>query len=289
MLWLVACLFDVSNPHFDGAGGSGDSAAVVAEEACSAGLIHLNGEVFASIQDAADVALDDAVIELCPGEFRENLDFRGPVTLRRMPGADGEVLLVGTQRASVIRAREGGTFEELVITEGQGYKTDNGRFGGGLYTAGDTEVTDVVFRDNTADYAAGFYAPEGDTATLTNVTFTSNVADTLGGGAVFAFGSSVTLVDCLFDGNRATFGGGFGTYGDTTTQMQGTTFEGNNASSAGGAMSLHTATVVVSDGAFSGSFPQDVALTYDTDSTDMDVPGTDFTCVAREVGELGCE
>lgn len=90
----------MSNPRFDGTGddSAGDSSVPEVED-CSdwgdglTGKIYRNGNVYASIEDAVNNAAEDSFVELCPGTYRENIDLRSRMTLRRRPGVEGEVLL----------------------------------------------------------------------------------------------------------------------------------------------------------------------------------------------------
>jgi len=288
ILLASGCLFDVSNPYFDGLGASESGAA--AEEACSLGLVHRNDAVYASIQEAVDVAVEGDVIEVCPGEYRENLELYEHITIRRMPGSEGQVLLVGTRKNTVIWASEGGVFEGLVLSGGQGWKASNGsRYGGGLYAGIEAtiDVIDVTFLDNSAEYGGGFYGPQNGESTLTGCVFEGNRADVIGGGAAIGYGSS-ELNDVTFRANRSKWGGGLSLTAESTAHVDGVVFDGNAADSTGGAMYIGSSVVLVSGGEFSGSFPKDILLAYDGDSLQLDAPGAEFTCDARHAN-MGCE
>jgi uncharacterized repeat protein (TIGR01451 family) len=84
---------------------------------------------------------------------------------------------------------------------------------GGVVGAADTATfTNVIFRNNTAEYGGGFYSTAG-VHQFTNVVFVNNVArrtwDTaVGGGGVQSYDSTLHFVNTTFFGNSAGAAGG---------------------------------------------------------------------------------
>jgi len=82
--------------------------------------------------------------------------------------------------------------------------------GGGIYNIYESNPTliTVTFNENMADHnGGGMYNKNGSNPILTNVTFSENSADGVGGG-IYNDGNSSTLTDVTFLGNSAFSGGG---------------------------------------------------------------------------------
>lgn len=87
------------------------------------------------------------------------------------------------------------------------FKGNSAHFGGGvMLRAGSTATVDgTLFEDNTAEYSAGLRC-ENSTVTVTNSTFSRNDAYS-GGGLGSGVSGFVTLSDCVFYDNTASFRG----------------------------------------------------------------------------------
>ncbi|WP_165223312.1 choice-of-anchor Q domain-containing protein [Aquisphaera insulae] len=111
-------------------------------------------------------------------------------------------------------------------------------YGGGLDASGSgLSLTDVVFRGNsTGGYGGGasIFSTSG-TTTLTNVAFIGNSASHEGGG-LFIGGNSATLTNVTFTNNSGLYGGGMYTVSGSRT-LTNVTFTNNSASGYGGGMS----------------------------------------------------
>ena len=103
--------------------------------------------------------------------------------------------------------------------------------GGGLTNFdGTVNLTNVTFGDNLGGSAGGGLFNDGDgTATLTDVSFTGNSADSGDGGGLYnsALGTA-TQTNVVFYGNRAGDQGG-GVFNDGTATLTNTSFSGNSA------------------------------------------------------------
>ena len=85
------------------------------------------------------------------------------------------------------------------------------------------------------DRGGGIYDPSGNSPTLTNVTFSGNIAFNYGGG-MYNVSSSPTLTNVIFSNNSTpAFGGGMYNDGSNPT-LTNVTFSNNTASERGGGM-----------------------------------------------------
>jgi len=96
-------------------------------------------------------------------------------------------------------------------------------------------VTNCTFSDNLAGwYGGGMYNENGSNPTVTNCAFNRNSSDWRGGGMVNVY-SSPTITHCTFSGNRGSLSGGGGMYNyqgnPIVTQC---TFIGNSSGDGGG-------------------------------------------------------
>jgi predicted outer membrane repeat protein len=134
--------------------------------------------------------------------------------------------------------------------------SENGALnGGGILNTGMLTLTDSTVSDNNAEEGGGVTNASLASATLTNVTLSSNSAGSLGGGLSNL--GSATLTNVTLWGNSAgSFGGGVYTAGSVT--VTNSTLSGNSAVQAGGGIyndgSLTlTNTIVAGNGAPIGS------------------------------------
>ena len=163
---------------------------------------------YTSINAAINAASDGEVIQLAAETYFEGqvIDTLGKaITLRGVLDKAGEPASVldgaGAHRVLICESGEGtGTiFERLVIRNGlaSGYYP-NGRGGGMRNNASSPTLTNCTFTSNLADYGGGMYN-SSSSPTLTNCTFTGNLADY--GGGMYNSSSSPTLTNCNFCGN----------------------------------------------------------------------------------------
>ena len=82
---------------------------------------------------------------------------------------------------------------------------NNATNGGGLYSEGSTPIVgSSAFIGNTADKGAGAYFFFLASATLTNVTFSTNTATSQGGGLYIELFSNVSVLNCILWNDSAT-------------------------------------------------------------------------------------
>ncbi len=101
-------------------------------------------------------------------------------------------------------------------------RADSMGFGGGMYSNVATTVANCVFIGNEAGNGSGLHLSNsfaGDHSIVANCIFIGNGGEFLGsgGGLEIANGAGeVTVVGCVFDGNKAEFGSGFDLSGNGT-------------------------------------------------------------------------
>jgi uncharacterized repeat protein (TIGR02543 family) len=131
----------------------------------------------------------------------------------------------------------------FTITAGNA-NLEEGGYGGGIYidAYGNSTLTNLIFSGNSAGSGGGMYIQSryswDEPITLTNVTFSNNVA--IGSGAgLLVDNALVTLTNATFNNNMVV-GGDFVTFGggirssDCDMKLTNVTFSGNSAPNAGG-------------------------------------------------------
>jgi predicted outer membrane repeat protein len=122
--------------------------------------------------------------------------------------------------------------------------------GGGMYNNnGSPTLTNVTFSGNMASYGGGMY--NNGSPTLTNVTFSDNTASTSGGGMHNSFSYS-TLTNVTFSKNTASAGGGMYNSGSSLI-LTNVTFSGNSATENGGGMYSFGSYSTLTNVTFSGN------------------------------------
>ncbi|MDR3231016.1 MAG: hypothetical protein LBT65_06230 [Synergistaceae bacterium] len=146
----------------------------------------------------------------------------------------------------------GGIVIENVTIDGAGYEA---KMGGGMFFENKADITlkNSTIRNGSAKMGGGgaFYAgPHGSaygpTITIEKCTFEGNTAtpaDTSGaisGGAILGYYAKITITDSVFKNNRAPTGGAISLYGDgARLDVKGaSSFEGNDARLSGGAVNV---------------------------------------------------
>jgi CSLREA domain-containing protein len=110
----------------------------------------------------------------------------------------------------VFEVKSGGalTLNDLTVQNGvcSGSCATSGSNGGGIYNAGTTTISNATIRQNSANSGGGgmYNVVISSKAILTNVTFSTNIAISFGGGGMFNAGNvpgSINLMDVTFSGN----------------------------------------------------------------------------------------
>ncbi|MEM6905611.1 MAG: choice-of-anchor Q domain-containing protein, partial [Pseudomonadota bacterium] len=159
------------------------------------------------------------------------LEITSAVTIR----GDIEISAIGADRAFDVM---GGTLrlEEVSLTNG---RADEG--GAIRVTDGRLELADVTLEGNRATTGAGIFA-DGSEVQIRRSTFTSNVAEEVGGGAYLS-GGTARLENVTFFGNRAETGGALASPSGEVA-IYNATVTANTATASGGGLSVGGATML---------------------------------------------
>lgn len=160
-----------------------------------------------SIQDAIDSAPAGAVLDICAGTYREPLVIRDKsLTLRGTDGAASTIIDgagLGSALAVIDTPSPGVTVRGLTFTNG----STSGPGGGIRCSASRLIVNTSVVTENEADGGGGLYATSC-ALTVAGSRFANNDGNSRWGGGAWVVGSSGTIRNSRFIGNRAERGGG---------------------------------------------------------------------------------
>lgn len=136
--------------------------------------------------------------------------------------------------------------------------------GGAINARISTEITDCTFTGNSSGISGGAVESLA-TMTVTNVEFTENVTKGNGGALRHSSSGALTVTDCVFTGNKATFevqvdnfldnngGGALIIQGGPNATITGCAFRENYSGHMGGAMKHNSGTLTMSNSEFSGN------------------------------------
>jgi predicted outer membrane repeat protein len=126
--------------------------------------------------------------------------------------------------------------------------------GGGIFAAGPVVIINTTFtaNDGGTDYGGAIYS-QGSSLTLTNATFAGNRSGT--GGAIYKDNGSLAITNSSFLGNRAISGQGGALYNDTVSDpvITNAIFSGNWSNGPGGAMYNQNSNPLLTNVTFSGN------------------------------------
>jgi predicted outer membrane repeat protein len=198
-------------------------------------VCHVGTCTMAGLQAAIDAAGE--TLYICPGRYTGQLTFNpaAPVTLIGAgDGADPKISTIldgqGTTRVVAIDvAAAAVTLQDLRITGGRA------TIGGGiLHDGAKLTMSDCTVTGNTADTfgGGGIHIYPDAMLEMTRCTVSDNRG--IYGAGIFVQSGTVTLTDCLIEGNSAgQYGGGIYT-GGVHTRLAGSTVVRGNAAGAGG-------------------------------------------------------
>ena len=201
-----------------------------------------------SIQAAIDGASNGDEIEVSPGIYNEAINFNGKAVRLYSSGGAEVTTINGTGHYHVVQcvSNEGAdtVLEGFRITDGNANGAYPDYYGGGMYNNGSSPtVTNCTFTGNMASagneyvygYGGGMFNDQAS-PTVTNCTFSGNTAESGGGMYNSGSNSRPTVTNCAFVGNlaySATAGwweGGGGMYNyNSSPTVTNCTFSGNTA------------------------------------------------------------
>ena len=161
-------------------------------------------------------------------------------------GGGQTVVVDGANLYRALSVASGATLNLNGLAIGRGSAPDNG---GGIENGGILTVTNCTFSGNVADQVTngqgGGIANVGGSLTVTNTTFSGNTAAD-SGGAISGGAGTVSISNSTFTGNSATasFGGAiFAIEAASTLTIADSTFSGNTAGFGGGAVDCQNAVI----------------------------------------------
>ena len=132
--------------------------------------------------------------------------------------------------------------------------------GGGMYSGlGSPMVVRCTFTGNEAAAGGGMQNGGSLPTTVSDCTFSDNVASYYGGAMSNAGARPMTVIDCTFSGNSAVLGGGMYNYNHCNPTVVSCTFFGNEASKGGGIFDSFTVSAI-GNTILAGNSPDDCAL-----------------------------
>ena len=159
------------------------------------------------------------------------------------------------------------TMVDCVVSDNTNAQTASSDAGAGLVlsSVGAFEATRVTFADNTAYHAPALYC-YGTSMTLTDCVFSGNYA-TNWGGCVRIYSGSPECVfnNCVFSGNHAVNDSGCFVHSHGTTTLNDCEFTGNYCGGNGGALNFSSGTgrVNMYGGSFTGNHANNGGAIYD--------------------------
>jgi len=196
------------------------------------GLVALDGASATDLESAVAAATDGSTVAVCAGVWPVNLDVDVDLTLEGPEGAD-TTFLEPAGDAPILSLGEG-----VVVTVSRLTLRDGDAPRGAAIEAVDASsltLRNTVFDSNLAEDGGAIYAGSGVTLTVSDSSFSNNLA-TGDGGAVYA--GMGTYERTTFSDNAATRGGGMVVDGGDVVFDIDTVFSGNEASEAGGAIAV---------------------------------------------------
>jgi hypothetical protein len=229
-----------------------------------AGTVSLNfGGSFGSIQAAVNAASPGDLVNVCEGDWVEQVTLFQPVSLVAPSGpkvtsltsnGEGSALVVALSSDSTdpyyvagFRVHGGndfvggGMYAEFIDLELEDmvFENNEGYLGGGLYGQGlELSLVDVAFADNEAVFGGGFFVEES-VVIGEGVIVNDNVSDI--GGGVFLYFSEGLFEDSRFAANYAADVGGGAAL--EVSAFEGGTFASNLATNNAGGIGLFNSEV----------------------------------------------
>jgi len=194
---------------------------------------------YLTIQDAIDAALYRDTVNVVPGTYFEQIDFKGKaITIQSTDGAESTVI-DGLQTGSVISFvnNEGAdsVLSGFTITNGSGNPDPVVTYGGGIYCGENASptITGNIITNNVSSFGAGIFCKDGSSPVISGNTITYNTGNYGGGISCNASTPSIENNDISY--NETTNNGG-GIYLNTSPAEIVNNFFSYNDSLSGGAI-----------------------------------------------------
>lgn len=189
----------------------------------------------ASLTIDKNITIDGNNLSATTSAIRNNgtMTLRGTLSNHVAPNASG----------AAVRS-EGGT----LTIDGAKFEDNEGRYGGAVFVKGSvlTVQNEASFTNNTGNYTGGaiYIENDGEAVTIQDSTFTSNAIGTdhdnaKGGGAIFAYGTEVSLTNNTFTSNTSKKEGGAIFIRKADVNSEDCRFEANTSDGTGAAIYLY--------------------------------------------------
>ncbi|MDE2774946.1 MAG: hypothetical protein OXI77_03300 [Chloroflexota bacterium] len=285
-----------------------------------------------TLADAINAANSDAATGGCPaGSGADTITLTGNITLTAaLPIIESEITvegngytISGNEQYQIFCVEETGalTIQNVTLADGRGADDDDlydedVLIGGAILNFGSLEVSDSVFKGNSADWGGAVFNLGEASVSISNSEFKDNSAsvggaiyntDSVsvvisnsifeknraigfreGGGAInSASEARVTIDHSEFTGNSADLGGAIQCWDATTASIVASTFTGNSSGTDGGTINLwNQAIIEISSSAFSNNSARyDGGAIYLKNATMIEISNSDFTY--NSTGERG--
>jgi predicted outer membrane repeat protein len=161
-----------------------------------------------------------------------------------------------TNSIHVVTGATGATLDGFSITAGyaDGGGCPGTGCGAGMYNSNSSNptLTNITFSGNLAGWGGGM-ANDSSSPTLTNITFSGNSTSQAGGGMYNNASSSLILTNVTFSNNSSSlYAGGMFNY-DSSAILTNVTFTNNSATSYGGGMANRNSSPALTNVTFSGN------------------------------------
>ena len=203
-----------------------------------------------SIQECIDISIDGDTIEVPPGRYEENINFKGKAI--RLIAQDPLMTIIdGAQKGTVVQFKTGEGGDTIM----NGFVIENGRAtaGGGIYIENASPTIEncrIIF--NEAEFnGGGIYMTANSSPLLMTCSINNNLAAGSGGGLYISDGTPY-IFQTRIQNNKSQFnGGGIYSLNNASPLLVNTLITGNTASYNGGglmmASSIHVYNTTISD------------------------------------------
>ena len=201
---------------------------------------------YPTIQEAIDGAVNGDLVQVSPGIYFENIDFKGKfISVMSSKGA-GVTVIDGGRAGSVATFMSGETgdsrLEGFTLTNGSGnlFEYPRGllkRCGGGVFCdGGSPTLSDNILLDNTSYWGGGIFSHDASPL-LESSDIRLNTSIAYGAG-IFGVDSTICLKENSISGNTADGGGGGVACIACALLITGNTISGNSSARTGGGISM---------------------------------------------------